>query len=190
MTNRASAASKFACVLLFSSHPPQRRKARRPWWSFVLRKPHWWLRNTLYPWLIRTLGRGDPTHVALSDGFAVLEITSWGDAWFPYRHYVVRHPALLTYIVVPMPRPLAFRGHVKVGHKGPWRTLAAWLTRGRVASNDCVAVAKRYLAWSGVEVPRHVTTPQALWDWGRSQGYDIGEFDSRTRVERDPAGDA
>lgn len=129
-------------------------------------------------WLIRLLGRSEWVHVSIGHGLVVLDPALGGNSFWTLYDYAYRYPTLVWGYTVPVdndPR-LPDEEESPPRRKRILPTLLRWATGGLWPTNDCVQVVCRRLRAAGVHPPRRTTTPAQLWDWLRSEGYELTYF--------------
>jgi hypothetical protein len=104
-------------------------------------------------------------HVAVSDGLRVYDMVRGGERVVSMERYNTEHPTI-SYWYRVQGKPLIYRTRAKYLRPiSLVRSLARWLTRGRVESNDCVTRACELLREAGLDVPKNTVTPRQLKAW-------------------------
>jgi hypothetical protein len=137
-------------------------------------------------WVQRSVMRCDLDHVSVASRGVVLDPHMlWGDTLYPEITYVKAHNALVWMFELPClgrgglwqhchkPPPTLARDP---RDKTPIRAFVRWITGGRTYSRDCVTRVIAVLREAGVNPPRWVVTPDDLYDWLRSEGYQQHEI--------------
>jgi len=115
--------------------------------------------------LIRVCGRWSIDHVAVGDDELMVDPRFGGAETHPARGFIRHQPGLTHLFHMQAPRRPALESVVLGRPNRALPTILRWLTRGRVPTTDCVAVATAMLRSAGVEVPRRIVTPRQLNRW-------------------------
>lgn len=111
--------------------------------------------------LTRALTRSDLTHVAVSDGEAVISPTFEGVRYYSHLNFFQHFPTIDSTIAVRVDR-VADLGRYDDSKLSITRSLLKHLTAGLAPADDCVTIASSILRYGGVNVPRYITSPIAL----------------------------
>ena len=115
------------------------------------------------------LSKSDLVHVSIGDIYNTLVVKHNETVLFPSK-LIMMAPTIQHSVVVPLPKPVSIedygsgcRGYDKRYWVSWLNSLCGgWLQR---FNYDCVSVSKQVLKGGGIEIPRTVTTPQALFDY-------------------------
>lgn len=130
---------------------------------------------------IRLISRSPIVHCAVASDGIVINPSFKGIVALDQTDFARRYPSLVWSIHVPvatLPDLIAWHEY----HNARFRIIRSAIrgaTFGLVPSKDCVHTVIEILASVGVVVPRRITTPAAMFDWLRAQGYELHDLDKR-----------
>lgn len=124
----------------------------------------------------------DIRHVAITDGWAVLNVAFGGDRWWaPEAWLRVFGPTLVTTVLVRLDPPVEFRSiRLRRSRLRVASTYLRHLTRGRTPAHNCLEVVTGILRDGGHPIPRRIWTPAQLLEWFRHGQPSV----NRTRADR------
>ena len=152
--------------------------------AMARRRPAWF-RQVSACFLTRSLSGSNLVHVSVGDGHAVLSPNLAGDRFHPFDQYVLTAHRLTWMLEVPCPAPASLAAIADARPKPILPAIVSRFTRGIVPARTCVTTARQALAAGEISVPRRVTTPVALFDWLRQQGFtlhDLADDDQDRRL--------
>lgn len=135
----------------------------------VVRRPRWVVGRLARRVAARCLGRW--THVAVSDGEAVLNVGLRGVRYYPLLAYLSFFPGARLAVMVATPRAPDLESNPP-GRVSLLRSLLWYATGGLIHADNCVSVSSRVVRSSGLSIGP-VTTPEQLLN-------ELKEFDHRT----------
>lgn len=146
-------------------------------------------RQKLIVWLIRRIARQEWTHVCIGDAAYTVNLRPEGDRAYPTDYFIRTAPGLKWMVIVPT--PLSTRVDI-LGPSPWWPAVIRWAIGPLgflIPVNDCVQKARRVLSAHGVSTPP-LTTPAALWDWARLQGFEMLDLSGECHVRDEYAAQA
>lgn len=125
--------------------------------------------------VVKTLTRSELTHVAVGIDGVVLDPTVRGNRFWPIRAYAKAYPRLKAIFEIQVDAKSTseiFRRYEGGGKKPAIPTFIRWATGGRWPwTTDCVCIAIDVLRSIGIDAPRRIVSPQALFDWLDRSGF-------------------
>lgn len=136
-------------------------------WRAVRRRPRWVL-GRFNRWVAARLC-GQYAHVAVGSDGAVCSINLSGVRYYPLLGYAALYPGVSLILSVPCERnPNLDRQQGK--RLVPWRSLAWWVTGGRLPADNCVSVSALVCREAGLDIGR-VASPDGLLREVRKHEY-------------------
>jgi len=137
--------------------------------------PAGWYSNYL-SFLIRFLTRSDLSHCSIAfcspeNQWFVMDPSLNGYKWRPAATFIATFPTLAWMVEVPVKYYADPRELMKYEDPIPaLPTVLSWLSFGLKRTHDCVWACKDLLATTGIDVPRHITSPRTLLRWAFRNG--------------------
>lgn len=123
------------------------------------------VRLRIFTWVSEKISGSPLVHVAISDGVHCFSPGIYTRLYYNHDTYI-NLPNVQYQFELVAPRLFSIDGFGTEDNIVPiWRTVLKVLTRGRVQTKDCLCMTKKVMAAAGWDVPKHVTTPQHLFDW-------------------------
>lgn len=131
--------------------------------------------------VIRTMSRSPIVHCAVASDGIVINPSFRGVSAHDAVDFVRHTESLAWSVKIPVaeyPDVLMWREDGRPRFRLV-RCALRWASCGLHPSKDCVHTTVEILRSTGVVVPRRITTPAALLDWLRGQGYELHDIDKR-----------
>lgn len=153
-------------------------------WKAALRRLKAGSRSPFYAALTQALTGSEIVHCAVGQGDVVMEVRPDGVRFWPSIAYECKRGVSWMFTIptdhlidwTPWENDTRPRGCVA--------SLVYYASRGLFRTSNCVTETKKALDQAGIDVPRRVLTPAQMWDWCRSEGYELSQVDDAATGRR------